>query len=222
MQDRDREILHHTGLYRVTLRPVLAKLFFNGGDPDKVLLRLRNEGYLRPAVDFQGISLYQLTKKGASAVGLPEDRARRFREQALYKHLGLLLFCFDEGSKRVRLEDGDLESLFGEKIPDGTHCVDSLDGKIVIDNVYVPGPQTSIRAVVRRVRDSIHASDQNPVLRQYVDDRRYRYVVLVEHDSKREALMKAFRKPERDGLGPLIKQAHVHVESLVAPLRHKS
>src|SRR3972149_107866 len=94
MEDRDLSILRHVGLYRITLRPVLERLFFAGGSWGAVLQRLRSDGWLQAGKFPRNVSYYQLTPKAAAYLALPLSRATPFGAQALHKHLAILWFCW--------------------------------------------------------------------------------------------------------------------------------
>ena len=98
---RDEEILRHLGLYRISIRPVLSRLFFAGRDPGNVLQRLRAAGLVqewpkRRASDagaragfLTGLSYYQLTVAGALG-RVPLTRAAPLNTRALHKHFAVL------------------------------------------------------------------------------------------------------------------------------------
>ncbi len=165
MDTLDRTLLEHMGRYRLSVRAVLDQLRDAGEALDTALARLLRSGLISARRSLPGNrALYQLSKKGADVIAISEARARSFRAQAIYKHLGLLLFCHVAGSQRFRLEDDELRELVGDMLPEGAYCMALVDAVPILMCVYVPGPRTSLRSIVRRVREHARAIASKPRL----------------------------------------------------------
>ena len=215
MESLDWQILELLGRYRVAVRAVLGMLSETGEVPDASLSRLARDGFIARCRAFPGQrTVYQLTKKGAAKVGVSEARARSFQAQALFKHLGILLFCHVLGSRRFRLEDNELQRLLGEEMPDGAHCMSVKDGKPIVLNVYVPGPNTSLRSIERHIREQLFAARKLSAVRDLLAQRTYGFAVITETPERRKAILAVLRQPERGGAPPLAKQVRIAVESL--------
>ena len=164
---RDEAILRHLGLYRISIRSVLSRLFFAGRDPGNVLQRLRAAGLVqewpkRRASDARaragfltGLSYYQLTVAGALG-RVPLTRAAPLNTRALHKHFAVLWFCAMAGAARTRLEPSTLTRLFGGEMPPRVlaqvpHCLEEREGTRRIHRLYVPSPTANPRTVLRRL-----------------------------------------------------------------------
>lgn len=212
MQPRDLAILKHVGLYRISLRQVLSRLFFQDRSCACVLNRLIRGGHLRPQKGLPGnLSHYQLTAKGANLVAVPLDRATPFGSQALHTHLSILWFCCMQGARRYRLERDAVVKMLGEDAPPGDHCVEDAQPHPRLYRVYAPGPDTALRNAVREVRERMSQARTRPQVRDWLATHRYAFVVLVETPERRAALRDAFRSTA-DQHGPLAGQAYVRVE----------
>jgi hypothetical protein len=203
---RDDAILHHIGLYRLTLRVVLARVFFAGRDPGNVLLRLRRQQLIqeRPLRTARGdpqtpvvgsFSYYQLTPAGAAQVSVPARRATPLATRRARKHLTVLWFCCMMEPARLRLEPHDLARLFGAALP-GTltaqvpHCLEGPSGARRIRRLYVPGARTPAHTVVRALRADVDAALLIPALAPWVEKQTYEFTILVE-SAPRAAVLEA-------------------------------
>lgn len=215
MELLDHHILQLLGRYRVTVRSVLSLLTDDGSVPETALTRLlRDQLIMRSRALPGNRSVYQLTRKGAAAAGVSEARARLFQSQALFKHLGILLFCHVPGARRFRLEDDELRDLFGEALPEGAHVMTTTDAAPLLLNVHVPGPRTALRSIQRRLREQLAAAWEQPAVRPLLQQRTYGYGVVTETAERRKAILALLRKPERDGTPPLAKHVRIWVEAL--------
>ncbi len=180
MEDRDGKILDHIGRYRLTLRPVLDRLFFaqDSSGCGNVLARLIAQGYVQARqVLPRRRCYYQLTKLGAAG-RVPESRARPLRGQALRTWLGVLWFCCMQGGKRRLLELAELsQALPGP--PPGIHVVEAGEGYRVF-HVRVVGLRAKTGYVVRQVLQDMKVAMQQPKLAAWVRNRDYGFAVLAE------------------------------------------
>lgn len=215
MQASDSAILEIVGRYRVVVPSALNIIPEGDGPPQTALSRLCREGLVTRSGALPGNRrVFQLTKKGASHVGLSEARARYFQAQALFKHLGIFLFCHVPGSRRFRIEETELHTLLGDTIPEGTHVMTIVDERPILLNAYVPGPRTSLRSIQRRIRRQLDSVSALPAVRTMLEERTYGLAILTETAERRRAILAMLRRPERDGAAPLAKQIRIHVEAL--------
>ncbi len=217
MEEIDRTILEHLARYRVSVRAVLSRL----NDANKVLKpaleRLLGSDLVVADRSLPGNrALYQLSKKGASVLEISESRARRFGSQAMHKHLGVLLFCHVAGCKRYRLEDDELRELVGDPLPEGTHCMAQIDDQPVLLGVYIPGAETSVRSIVRRVRELVVDARRVSGLRDMIMADRFGIALVVTTSQRRKVVSKALNRPEADGRPALARQVRIIVEWLPA------
>jgi hypothetical protein len=216
MEQRDKDILDHVGLYRVSLRIVIERQFFAGRSSANVLKRLRDEGLLRSRSGLPGgLSYYQLSASGAALLGLPLSRARPLAPQALHANLALLWFCCLGRRARRRIEESALSALFDEELPQGYHCIEE-GAPLRLYRVYAPGPHTKSRSVTRRLTEHLAAAWHKPTVRQWISLRQYAFAVLVETEGKRQSIERTVRGKARAGSDdlPLIEQAHVICETI--------
>lgn len=212
MEPRDRKILQHIGLYRISLRPVLERLFFDGRSSGNVVQRLRDAGHIALAKLPGRVSYYRLSGKGAELLQLPRSRAVAFGAQALQTHLALLWFCCMGDGRRFRTNAEELSKLFPEDPPKGDHCAEPGE-RIRLYQVYVPGPDTPVRRIIREVRKRFYAARLDTQLSRWIDGRLYSFAILVDSDERRKAVRAALKKaPENEE--PLIAQAYFRVEAV--------
>ncbi len=192
--DRDERILRHIGLYRITLRPVLSRLFFDGGNPGNVIQRLVAEGRIQARAGLPNrLSYYQLTVAEARARGLPEARARPPRGQALPAHLGTLWFCCVEGQGRTRLEHNELRQLFGNRFPNGPHCIEGGSVPKIV-RVHTITPRASLSTAVRMLGRRIERFRESTVLGAWVRNRQYCIAILADEPGRVERLRRSLHE----------------------------
>lgn len=214
----DLDVLHHVAKYRVATRTSAAANLPEGVDADKRLAKLVRLKLLRVHRGLPGNrSLYQLTKKGASAAGVSPARGRLLGTQSLLKNLGVLLFCVTPGSARVRAETEELGRALGAELPDGAYCLCRVKERTVVFDCYVPGALTPITSVVRHLAKVLRASRKLPPVAAAIKDLRYGLAVIVPNKHRRKSIMDAVRTAGADGKAPLIKRVRIWVEA-VEPL----
>lgn len=211
MQDRDERILEHVARYRLTLRPVLDRLFFadDSSGCGNVLKRLIEQGYLQPRhVLPRRRCYYQLTRLGAMGRA-PESRTRPLRGQALRTWLGVLWFCcVEEGQRRV-LEPWELAGVLA-KPPQGIHVAEAKN-KYRLFRVRVIGLRAKTGYVIRRLRRDITTAMQDPTLAGWVRNGDYAFAILAERT----------RIPQiRDRLRREQLNEHAHITVLCVPGPH--
>lgn len=196
--DRDEKILRHTGLYRLTFRRVLSELFFEGRTPGNVLGRLIAEGRIRARGGLPDrLCYYQLTLAEARSRGLPLARTRPPRPQAFQTHLGVLWFCFFNGSpyERRRLERDELDRLFPNAAPKGPHVVQGGPVPLVW-RVHVTGPRTDDRALVKLLVRRFDRLRRDEALGPWVRSKRYAIAILAETEGRQRRLQEIIARHE--------------------------
>ena len=108
METLDQHILAHIARYHVTVRPVLSLFVADIGTAAATIGRLARRHMVLAQKGLPGNrSFYRLTRKGTAVAGVSEARARPLKAAAMFKHLGILMFCHVEGSGRYRLGPPD-------------------------------------------------------------------------------------------------------------------
>jgi len=216
MTKRDRAILKHVGLYRMSLRVVLERNFFGGKSCHNVVQRLMKQRYLQ-SVRPRGLnfSYYQLTTRATAMLGLPSYRAGLIGTQALQTHLGTLWFCMMGKAKRHRLEETALERLFGEDYPDGPHCAEEAE-RVCLYHAYAPGHSVEVENVIRQIRERLEATLARPKVRPWIETRQYGFVVLVDTDDRRGTLREALRRATFEG-DNISTRAYIRLELAPSP-----
>lgn len=215
MDQTERNILEHIGRYRLTTRRVLQQLCGDGPHSDSAIARLQQSGMLWSGRSLpRGRAVYQLTAKGTALIDVSEARARPLRSQSLHKHLGILLYCHVEGSRRYRLEDTELREFLGDAVPDSTHCMGIVKGQPVLFSTYVPGQRTKLKSVLRWVREQHDAVREIAVVRKLLTDRRYGLAIVTDTPQRGKAIVSMLHRPERDGRPALARRALILVEAV--------
>lgn len=218
MEQRDVAILRHIGLYRITVRPVLERLFFPDTEPGSVLQRLRESRLIVAKKLKRTISYYQLTPAGANATGIRNTRADPLGPSALHHHLAILWFCTMDGTERYRVEH---ENLTEHGIPrpprTGEHCVEiGPQGRSRILQVYVPDCSTDPDRVRRRLKEATQKALADSTLRGLIKARQYGFAVLVDLESRRQSTRELVERTRLRGK-PLSAHAHFQVNLAPAP-----
>jgi hypothetical protein len=218
MTDRDKSILRHIGLQRVSLRVVIEHLFFDGASSDDVLRRLLSEKRIQTSKIGDGYSLYRLTISEARAQGIPAHHSGpKFSSSVARKHLSILWFCCMETTRRFVVSRSALGKLFGRGKGLGLpHCWEpvSPDRKLV-RRLYTPGPNSGNEDVLRTLAIDAAEAVTHEKMAPYVLSRLYIFTVLVETTERAEALRK---KLERDSDLPVA----VDVAVVPGPLNLKA
>ncbi|MCA9281095.1 MAG: hypothetical protein H6812_00300 [Phycisphaeraceae bacterium] len=205
MNERDLAILKHIGLYRISLRPILARLFFDGNEPAlaNVLKRLKADGRLQTCTGLPGnMSYYQLTKLGARDVGVPEARAGALGNQAFGQHLAILWFCCGTTKRRFRVPAEELPP-----VPAGEYCVTMEDGRRLL-RVYAPSDTAERASIHRAIAEHVEVLSSDPVAGQHVRNRGIGIAILVHSIEQRDELKATMRSSDR-ALGGLRKMFSV-------------
>ena len=214
--DRRAAILTHLARYRVSTRPVISKLFYEGGDPKNDLAALREKGHI--AVVERALSnntsYYHLTAAGAreiAAQGPTEAPGGR----ALDRDLKILYFCCQGPNPRERISEADWRQLWGrDNPPAGEHCLVPRGDMILMLRLYAPSTDVtdSISWLSRLVSESMDDS----YLARLIESQQYGFAVLAPSPPYARDFDQRIRRHTGD-TPPLGKMAYVVVESPPAP-----
>lgn len=181
LQPRDQKILDHIGRYRMTLRPVLDRLFFadESSGCGNVLKRLIDAGLVTARDGLPSKRrYYQLTAKGAEG-RVPLGRTKPMRAQSLRSAIAILWFCTMADSPRKRIESWELRDILADEMPAGKHCMQPGNPPLLF-RVQVPSGRTKVAGVISGLRDHMKESFAHPVVRRMAKDRRYGFAILAE------------------------------------------
>lgn len=224
MSEKDERIIKHIGLYRLSLRVVLTKLFFDGNEDacGNAIQRLLNEERIQFVKGLSGgFSYYRLTGKEAAAQVL-QGRERELGDRALPDALSVLWFCCMGKKPRHRLERANIERLLGDQFAKTVHCIEKgSDGeKTRIYRVFTPAPDTKLSYVVgNQITKHLELAMTLPPAAgeqigpaEMIQTRAYAVAVIVDNKSRREKLDELI---DRKGLR---KDARIIVEIAPTPM----
>lgn len=212
--ERDDQILAHIGRYRLTVRPVLDRLFFaaDSSGCGNVLVRLMRAGFVRSRPLAGRQCYYQLTEKGAAG-RVPDGRSREIRGQALRADLSILWFCCMQTTRRQRLEQEETARLFSElrRVP---HAIEPGATNRLF-RLRVVGPRTRPGQIVREIRRHVFAAGQaeDGRLAAWIQSRFYAFAVLAERAERIKAIRQAAQRAGLDGIA--------RVDVIEVPDRHQ-
>jgi hypothetical protein len=191
MPETDELILDHLGRYVISIRSVIEHLFFGGGSCGSTLTRLADRQLIqRVTKSFEGgYSYYQLTPKGAKSRGLPPNRGLPKNETAIAQNLAALWFACRAEVPRLRLNDDELNTLFGA--PEGGNTIHVAQSGIepTVFRLFVPGEGTSVKQnYVRALKKSASDVMENKNLLPWIERGTYRFAVLVHSEVRKENL----------------------------------
>lgn len=211
MTERDEKILRHIGLYRLSLRAVISRHFFDDGNPGNVLQRLKDGDRIRYRQGLSGrLSYYQLTPQEATVRFQSTKRAQPLKGQSLNANLAILWFCCMADKKRERLEKAHLVKLFQDEAPSGPHCLEGGDSYCVL-RLFPASAKTNNANLIARVQHYLQRASQQPPLDKWVTNRQYGFAILVETRERVESLQNALSKLGFD------KKARFAVEQVPGP-----
>lgn len=191
MDDRDEKILRHIGLYYLSLRVTLEKLFFDANKTacGNVITRLTNQKRLvsRPRAFPGGVSYYQLSESETKRIGVPDYRAKAPAGQALPEKLSTLWFCCMSERKRTRIEKNKLEEIFGVEPFSGPHCYEA-DGQTKQYLIYRIFPANADdEYLIRNIRQHLDTVTERGC-RDWLKTGAYGIAVLAETETRKQKL----------------------------------
>lgn len=196
MTPRDEQVLRHIARHRLSIRPVLHRLFFKSSDAaGNVIARLLKAGLVESSKFPDGFSYYQLTDEGAKAIGLSEPPRVR-DDHGAHAALAALWFCAMDEGRRLLLTTAEEQELLGVNAPGAAHCLQPAGEWSVLHELYVPGPGTGEENVVDRLKKRIEERRKDPLLRDWIASRNLGFAVLVEKEERRQALKNRIGKAE--------------------------
>ena len=212
---RDERILEHIGRFRVSIRPIIERQFFNGASSENVLSALARDGRIHagPRQLDGNFSWYQLTRTEAIRRNRSENIGNPLDGYGLHKALAVLWFCCgyerdSEGKQipheRYLLDREQLAKAFNGVAPDDQdpYCVDAGDGTIY--RVHVHDTAAKDSTIFRKLREVSSAAFKNAALLNPIRDGHFGYAVLVEFEERRVHLEKEIPKLELPG-NPLVR-----------------
>jgi hypothetical protein len=208
VEDRDELILNHIGVYRLSFRKVLERMFFDGRNCGNVVQRLLDAGRIQSRGGLPNrVSYYQLTPSETIARGLPVVRSRPLKSQASLHHMGVLWFCCMSAARRVRMEPEELEKFDAgfPLMPQAAHCIEGGSSPRIY-RVEVVGPNTGVTGLINRLNARIHEALKHHILNQWVRTRRYAFAILAESGQRRKLIEAALARRS------VHKLAHIVVE----------
>jgi hypothetical protein len=191
MEERDEKILRHVGLYYISLRPTLEKLFFNGNKTacGNVITRLTKSKLLvaRPRAFPGNLSYYQISESEAKRLNIPEYRAKAPAGQALPEKLATLWFCCMLGKRRTRIEKNKIEEVFGVQPFSGPHCheKDEQTGQRRILRIFPPNADDDY--LIRNIRQHIDLVTERGCL-DWLKTGAYGVAALIETEARKRKL----------------------------------
>lgn len=193
-QGLDRQILEHIGRYRLTFQEILGALFFDGGSPQKVLNRLKDEDFVETQPGFGGNRrAYKLTKKGGASIDARRRAADNLGSDALETSVAILSFCFLKQRSRVFLLPKERDELLSTppKAKIGRyHCLESGARAKCVHHIYAPAVTTPIDDMLTQTRSHLRDALAVKELAPWLRHGRYVHTILVERPN-READFKA-------------------------------
>ena len=189
---RDDRILDHIGLYSLSLRPVLERLFFNGKNCGNVVQRLTKQGKIvsRPGLPSR-VRYYQLTASEATARAFPQHRTEPLGTQAINKHLAILWHCCLADGTRHRIERGDVKSNVSEHLPPGDYAVEQFEGNHRIVRLRIASSDAEDSSIVRWVRGEVGKAAKHPHLSRLQRSGQVAYVLLADTKTRIPSLQRS-------------------------------
>lgn len=191
MEERDQKILEHVGLYYITLRATLERLFFDGNKTacGNIITRLTKQKRLvsRPRAFPGGVSYYQITDSEAKRLGLPEYRAKAPAGQALPEKLSTLWFCCMSEKRRSKIEKKRLEVIFSVQPFSGPHCYEVNDetNEYRIYRIFTANADDEY--LIRNIKEHIDTVTERGC-RDWLRTGAYGIAILTETNSRKQKL----------------------------------
>ena len=191
-RSRDDRILDHIGLYSISLRPVLERLFFDGKNCGNVVQRLTKQGKIvsRPGLPSR-IRYYQLTASEANSRGFPQHRTEPLGTQAINKHLAILWHCCLNTGNRHRLERSDVKTNISMHLPPGDYAVEQLDESHRIVRLRIASSDAEDSSIVRWVRGEVGKMAKHPHLSRLQRSGQVAYALLADTDTRIPSLQRS-------------------------------
>jgi hypothetical protein len=223
---REREILDHVLLYRITVREAVARQLFSGEEllvADRALEELRRAGHLRAYELYPHRKYWMLSPEAAAARQLDAGYAKPLAPEVLVRTFGVLAFCCLGPTPRRRLS---LESfrtrfpdLYKPQLPSSWYYVDSEHGQERLGYIIVDFASDAMR-LVRRVRKAVaqRLGSGLPSFAALIRNGEFTVTIVTAHDEKKARLAGALKKEGLD----VVRHIEVHHDLVhLVGLRHR-
>ncbi len=200
---RDEKILEHLGRYRISLRPILERLFFDGRTSGNVIQRLLKSGRIHSREGLPNrIRYYQLTMSEARKRSIPVGRSEPYAAQALNVHLGVLWLCCVEKANCHRVEEKALKDRFEQTLR-GPLCIERDGDSHKMLHVRVATADTEDTNLLRSLRGDINDALDRPDLAKPMTAGQFAFVVLVDTLARKRSLSKTLAEHELSELADI-------------------
>ena len=192
---RDDRILDHIGLYRLSIRPIIERLFFDEKNCGNVIQRLLDQNRIQSREGLpRRMRYYQLSPNEAKSRGIPVHRTQPFGSQALNHHLAVLWFCNMGSQPRHLLEKQEQEKRFPEDLPAGAYCIERSPDGHRLYRFKIGSSDTDDTSLIRWLRHEITASSKSEALMQPMKTRQFGFGVLVDTTTRVTALQQTIEE----------------------------
>lgn len=204
LSPREESVLRHIERYQLTFQEIISRLFFDGGDPQRVLSGLVDHKLIEGHKGYGGNrTAYVPAGNGAGAAG-PLAEAR---------NLAILSFCFLQGRARVRLSGNEVQAVLPEVPKQSHHVLEWGSACKRLFQIYVPGATQEPAEVVRYARERTLKAADLPQLRPWLDSGAYLTAVIVDNPGRRAQIQARLEEAETNGR-PLLSVFDVRVEAV--------
>ena len=226
--DRDHKILMHIGMHGLSIRPVIEKRFFDGGNCDNVLQRLQKEKRIvaRKNVLLSKRSYYQLTPSEHQRLGLGGKKYTPIRKDGggLDHRLAVLWSCnMRSPEMHLARKEEVAECMPNFDVDDDDYCI--LKNPDVKDLAFGPHKllriyRANLRAKRKRILHKVSQMQKqllrDPVLRFRTTNYRFLgFVILVDDATPNFERVRDIRNAvKRSGL-----MKHSHIVTAHGPSR---
>lgn len=200
----EQRILEHTGRYRISYAPLMARLLNQGQSVDAALQALRKDNLLATVRPSQtDHTVYHLTLKGTRITGVPKDRAEVLkRASALDSAFRMLCFCCLSEPRRSRMDQSHVHQLLGGDVDTKNrfYCI-GTGSEANVYRVHLPSDRSSDKAAFNAIRDDFAAAASSPLIAPLLKARRYANIILVTKESRAKRIRLLLRAHDISQLG---------------------
>lgn len=222
---KERELLDHVLLYRITVREAVSRLFFPGEEllvADRALEELRRAGHLRPYELYPHRKYWALSPEAAAARQLDARYAKPLASEVLVRTFGVLAFCCLGPTPRRRLSletfRARFPDLYKPQLPSSWYYVDSEHGQERLGYILVDFA-SDVKRLVRRVRKTVaqRLGSGLPAFTALIRNGEFTVTVVTAHEEKKARLAGALKKEKLDVVRHI--EVHHDLARLVGPHR---
>ena len=190
--ERDECVLNHLGKYGFSLRAIISRCCFEGGNPGNVLKRLSDSGKI---VSRSGIgdnrSYYQLTPAEAANRGFPKSSAKIISGDTLERRLAVVWYCTVTKRMRRLLSREELNDAMPDLKSSLPHCIEKLKNKTYLISRLQVVSQKEPAEIARDMLADIKLDQNIKSVKRWLRLECYRYVILADDPSSDKARIKA-------------------------------